>query len=127
MEDHKDKKIVNMSANCKLEVSFNPKNKIIYVCPRKPQYFLVTSSKCCGEVKVKYTGCNFDCKTGKIMGDLGLYTIFDSGIVFYPFRNMCPGTIDVLTFTAKDDCTTYDFTVIFSYIPCECCKESCCK
>ena len=68
-----------LSANCKLEVSFNPKNKIIYVCPRKPQYFLVTSSKCCGEVTVKYTGCNYDCRTGQIIGDLGyiLYMILE--------------------------------------------------
>jgi hypothetical protein len=127
MEDHKDKKIVKASVNCKLEVSFNPKNKIIYVCPRKPQYFLVTSSKCCGQVSIKYTGCNYDCKTGQIIGDLGCYTLYDSGIVIHPFKNIHPGEIDTLNFTAKDDCSTYDFTVIFAYAPCECCKESLCK
>lgn len=127
MEDQKDNKMANASVSCKLEVSFDQKNKIIYVCPRKPQYFLVTSSKCCGQVSVKYTGCNYDCRTGQIVGNLGCYTLYDSGIVIHPYRNMCPGETDILTFTATDDCTACHFTVIFAYVPCECCKENCCK
>jgi hypothetical protein len=116
-----------VSANCKLEVNFDPKNKIIYVCPGKPQYFTANSEKCCGPVTITYTGTKFDPCTKKICGDLGTYTTFNSGIVLDANHCIRPGTMDALSFTATDGCTCYNFTVLFVYVPCECCNsQSCC-
>ncbi|MDZ4957216.1 hypothetical protein GNF51_15800 [Clostridium perfringens] len=71
-----------LEANCKSEIHVKPKNKIIYGCPKTAQYFLAASSKCCGEIKVKYIGHGFDPKFKKVHGDLGTYFILNSGILF---------------------------------------------
>ncbi|MBD7912383.1 MULTISPECIES: hypothetical protein [Clostridium] len=115
-------------ANCRLDVNFDPKNKIIYVCSGKPQYFTATSSKCNGPITITYTGRKYDPCTKKICGDLGVYTTYDSGIVLDAYNCIRPGTMDTLSFTADDGCTCYKFTVIFVYSPCDCYNtQTCCN
>ncbi|KON13312.1 hypothetical protein ACP50_13120 [Clostridium botulinum] len=118
-------KHVDLSANCNFEMHVNSENKMIYVCPGKAQYFLASSSKCCGPISVKYLGHNYDERCKKIYGCLGTYFVFDSGIVIIPKKQLHPGAIDVLPFLAYDGCNYYKFEVIFTYSPCECCK--CCS
>ncbi|MDS0524561.1 hypothetical protein NNC19_02650 [Clostridium sp. SHJSY1] len=110
-------------ANCKLDVNFDPKNKIIYVCPGKPQYFTATSTKCCGPVTITYTGNKYDPCKNELCGKLGKYSFYNSGIVLHANHCIAPDTMDVLTFTATDGCNSYSFTVLFVYSPCECCNS----
>ncbi|WP_061309173.1 hypothetical protein, partial [Clostridium botulinum] len=101
------RKDVALSANCRLEMHVNPENEMVYVCPGKIQYFLASSSKCCGKINVKYLGhhclgTHGGHKCIKVYGKLGKYLILDSGIVFIPYRHIQPGCIDILPFIAYD-------------------------
>lgn len=113
----------SLEANCKSEIHINPQNKIIYVCPKTAQYFLATSSKCCGPINVKYIGHGFNQKFKKVSGDLGTYFILNSGILFIPNEHLRPGDIDVLPFEAFDGCSKFKFDVVFTFDPCKCCNK----
>jgi len=112
-----------LEANCRSEIHIKPKNKIIYVCEGGAQYFLVESSKCCKEIHTEFLGCRFNKKYNKIYGNLGVYYILSSGILFIPKKNLRPGEIDILPFKAFDDCNHYKFDVVFTFDPCKCCKK----
>lgn len=118
-----DSKHTPLEANCKSEIHVKPKNKIIYVCPRAAQYFLATSSKCCGQIKVKFIGYGFNPKFKKVCGNLGTYFILNAGILFVPKKNLQPGEIDVLPFEAFDGCNKFRFDVVFTFDPCKCCNK----
>ena len=100
-----------MKINCDLEVTVGSKNKIIYVCPGKLQYF-TASAICCYDdktIEIEYCGCNTKCICGEsvICGCLGYYKIVKSGIIFIPrhklseFHNEWFPT-DILCFKVKD-------------------------
>lgn len=74
--------------NCDLEVTVGSKNKIIYVCPGKVQYF-TASAICCSDddvIEMEYCGDNTKCICGEVFicGCLGFYKIVKSGIIFIP-------------------------------------------
>ena len=50
-KDCKECHVPPMKINCDLEVGVGTKNKIIYVCPGKVQYFTATAIKCSGDEK----------------------------------------------------------------------------
>ena len=118
-----DSKHTPLEANCKSEIHIKPKNKIIYVCPGAAQYFLATSSKCCGQIKVKFIGYGFNPRFKKVCGNLGTYFILNAGILFVPKKDLQPGEIDVLPFEAFDGCNRFKFDVVFTFDPCKCCKK----
>lgn len=109
----------NIYVSCNLKVGFDTKNKIIYLCPGKFQYFTVDVLKCCGDVTIKYIG---DCKKDKICGNLGIYKIVKSGILVETYYKLDKRKKDILNFVAVDNCTgaCYEFAVIFS------CTQCCC-
>ena len=122
-EEVSNKNYTPLESNCKSEIHINPENKIIYVCPKTAQYFLASSSKCCGPINVKYIGHGFNQKFKKVNGDLGTYFILNSGILFIPNERLRPGEIDVLPFEAFDGCNKFKFDVVFTFDPCKCCKK----
>jgi len=126
-----------MKINCNLEVTVGSKNKIIYVCPGKLQYF--TASAICGScdktIEIEYCGRNTRCICGEVVisGCLGYYKIVKSGIIFIPshrlseFHNDMFAT-DILSFNVKDECDKgVKFDVVFTYSKCvDCgCNKSC--
>lgn len=119
IEENSHKEESKISVNCRLKVGFDTKNKMIYLYPGKSEYFTVDVSKCCGDVTIKYKGCN-----GKkeICGNLAEYKIVGSGIVAEAYTKFDPRKKDFLYFTAIDECTneSYDFVVVFSSNLCEC-------
>lgn len=120
IEDFHDSDKAKIYVNCKLNVDFDTKNKAIYLCPGKFQYFTVNVSKSCGDVIVRYNGCY---SSEGICGNLGIYKLVESGIVVETYYKLNPKKKDFLNFTAVDKCTKecYDFVVVFSYNPCEDC------
>lgn len=100
-------------ASCNLKVDFDTKNKIIYLCPGKFQYFTADVLKCCGDVTIKYIG---NCKEDKICGNLGIYKIVKSGILVETYYKLDKRKKDILNFVAVDNCTgeCYEFAAIFS-------------
>ena len=123
--------------NCDLEVNIGSKNKIIYVCPGKLQYFTASAIKCSGDelIEIEFCGCNKKSVYGEtfIVGHLGYYKIVNSGIIFIPKRNLsefsdgCFPT-DILHFKAKSRCDKdVEFVVIFTFSRCVDCECGCGK
>ena len=108
-------KLTPLGANCKLEMHIENKNKVIYVSPRRVQYFLAKSSNCCGPIKVNYIGNKYSEKHSKRCGFLGDYYILNAGILFIPKKCLKPGAIDILPLVAYDGCNKYKFEAVFSY------------
>lgn len=113
IEDKYDSEKPKILVNCKLKVDFDTKNKMIYLCPGKSQYFTVDAFKCFGDITIKYKGCYTN---DGIRGNLAIYKIIESGIIAEAFSKIDPKKKDYLKFTAIDECTKecYDFVVIFS-------------
>jgi len=109
--------------NCNLEVELDNRNKAIYLCPEKVQYFTFKVLKSCGNVTISYQG---DSYCSDIYGKLGRYRMFEDGIIIYAYCNLNPKDIDILYFTATDDCTNScnKFTTVFAYDPCACCRDN---
>jgi len=107
-----------ISVNCNLKVDFDTKNKMIYLVPGKSQYFTVDVPKCCGDITIKYKGSY---QSKGICGNLGIYSIVQSGIIVETYCKLNPKKKDILNFTAIDECSRecYDFVVVFS-------SNSCC-
>jgi len=120
MEDHFHSEESKISVNCNLKVDFDTKNKMIYLYPGKSQYFTVDVPKCCGDITIKYNGCY---QSRGICGNLGIYSIVQSGIIVETYYKLDPKKKDILNFTAIDECTRecYDFVVVFSSNSCGCC------
>lgn len=120
MEDDFHSEESKISVNCNLKVDFDTKNKMIYLYPGKSQYFTVDVPKCCGDVTIKYKGCY---QSKGICGNLGIYSIVQSGIIVETYCKLDPRKKDILKFTAIDECTKeyYDFVVVFSSYSCGCC------
>jgi len=128
-----------MKINCDLEVGVGTKNKIIYVCPGKAQYFTATAIKCSGDetIEIEYIGDKKHCVKGEdegvIRGCLGVYRIVKSGIIFIPNRNLSEFPddwfpTDILCFKAKDKCEKdVKFDVVFTFSRCVDCECSCGK
>ena len=110
----------NISVNCKLKADFDTKNKMIYLYPGKSQYFTIDVSKCCEDLTIKYKGCY---PSKGICGNLGIYHIVQSGIIVKTYCKLDTQKLDILTFTAIDECTKEccDFVVVFSCNSCGCC------
>lgn len=129
--------VPSMKINCDLEVNVGSKNKIIYVCPGKLQYFTASTIHCCGEetIEIKYCGCNTKSVFGEtfICGRLGDYKIVTSGIIFIPNRKLSkfPSDFfitDILHFRAKSKCgKEVDFVVVFTFSRCVNCGCHCGK
>lgn len=123
-----------MKVNCDLEVGVENKNKIIYVCPRKIQYFTV-DAKCCScdkTIEIEYCGCNIKCICGEVVicGCLGYYKVTNSGIIFIPRHYLSKINndlfpTDILCFKVKDRCNKenkpFTFEVVFTYSKCADC------
>jgi len=132
-------KLPDIKINCDLEVEVGTKNKAIYVCPGKLQYFTAQAICCSGDetIEIEYRGHNTKCVYGEkiICGRLGYYKIVKSGIIFIPNKNLSEFNddwfpTDVLPFKAKDKCDKdVEFVVVFTYsrcVNCECgCNKSC--
>ena len=120
MHDCKSKKESSIVINCNLEVEIDNRNKTIYLCPGKVQYFIAKVVKSCGEVTIKYKG---HYSNEGICGKLGTYKIIENGIAVCTHHKLDPEDIDILCFTATDKCAENhtEFAVIFSYDPCMCC------
>lgn len=128
--------------NCDLKVEIDSKNKVIYVCPGKLQYF-TASAICCSsgeEIEIEYCGRNLKCICGEavIKGCLGFYKIVKSGIIFIPHRKLSIlhddwFPTDILCFKAKEKHDNVDkevkFDVVFTSSRCinsECgCNKNC--
>jgi len=118
--------------SCDVKVGVGRKNKIIYVCPGKLQYFTVTAKKCTGDetIEIEYCGDNAKRICGEVVirGSLGYYKIVKSGIIFIPRRNLSEFPddwfpADILCFNAKSKCgKDVKFDVIFTYSRCSCGK-----
>lgn len=137
--DHRCK-LPSIKINCDLQVEVGSKNKVIYVCPGKLQYFTANAICCSGDetIEIEYTGHNTKCVYGKekvICGNLGFYKIVKSGIIFIPNKNLSEFhddwfPTDILPFKAKDKCDKdVEFVVVFTFsrcVDCECgCNKSC--
>ena len=109
-----------ISVNCNLKVDFDTKNKMIYLCPGKSQYFTVDVPRCCGDVTIKYNGSY---QSKGICGNLGIYRIVQSGIIVETYCKLNTRKNDILNFTAIDECTKEccDFVVVFSCNSYGCC------
>lgn len=132
--------IPSMKINCDLEVTIGSKNKVIYVCPGKLQYFTASAICCCsgGEIEIEYCGRNAKCICGEVVisGCLGFYKIVKSGIIFIPrhklslFRDDWFPT-DILCFKAKEKHDGVDrevkFDVVFTSSRCITCERHCNK
>jgi hypothetical protein len=131
--DNKDRKdykcyVPSMKIDCNLEVSVGNKNKIIYVCPGKLQYFTASAISCSGDetIEIEYCGDNKKYVFGEtfICGFLGYYKIVKSGIIFIPRRNLSEFPddwfpTDILKFKAKSKCSKdVEFVVVFTYSRC---------
>lgn len=118
-EDYSCRKDSKIYVNCKLQVEFDTKNKIIYLYPGKCQYFTVDVLKSCDDVTIKY---NDDYSKNGICGNLGIYRIVKSGILVETYCKLDTKKKDILNFTAIDNCTKecYDFVVVFCSSPCRC-------
>lgn len=113
MEDNSQIEESGITVNCNLKVDFDTKNKMIYLCPGKAQYFTVDVQNCCGDVTIKYKG---NCHSKGIRGNLGIYHIVPSGILVEAYSKADIRKNDILNFIAIDECTKEcsDFVVIFS-------------
>ena len=112
----------HISIRCNLRVELDNKNRAIYLCPRRVQYFTFKVLKSCGEVWINHKG---DCHCSEIVGSLGRYKIVGNGVVVYTKSKLNPRDVDILHFTVIDRCTDscINFAAVFSYNPCNCCKE----
>ncbi|MDU4951176.1 MULTISPECIES: CshA/CshB family fibrillar adhesin-related protein [Clostridium] len=115
----------NQNVSCYLDVEVSPNNKIIYVCPGKKQFFPIKSNKCCGTVTLSYVGENFNSDGNYISGNLGKYTLLNSGILLSASCHLNPGDYDILSFKVNDSSCNTPFTLnaVFTYALCECCKN----
>ena len=132
--------VPSIKINCDLEVNVGSKNKIIYVCSGKLQYF-TASAICCSsseEIEIVYCGRNAKCICNEVVirGCLGFYKIVKSGIIFIPrhklyklHQELFP--TDVLCFIARDkNGKEVKFDVVFTYSKCgenEYESNRCCK
>lgn len=120
-----------MNINCDFEVAIENKNKIIYVCPGKLQYFTAHAICCPGseEIEIEYCGSHTKCINDQtvICGYLGYYRIVKSGIIFIPHHKLSEMheewfPTDILCFKAKEKCGKYVkevvFDVVFTYSKC---------
>lgn len=127
--DHKKEIHPFTLINCNLEVEIDNRNKTIYLCPGKLQYFTGKILKSCGEVTIRYKGYYSD---DGICGKLGIYRIVENGIAVYTHNKLNPKDTDILSFTVSDKCTNKcsELDVIFSYDPWQClrgCYRRCCN
>jgi len=127
-----------MKINCDLEVTVGSKNKIIYVCPDKLQYFTASAICCSGDstLEIEYCGTDTKCICGEsvISGCLGFYKIVKSGIIFIPSRKLSKFhddwfPTDILCFKVKEKChkevKEVKFDIVFT-VDCEReCKNRC--
>lgn len=131
------KPLKSMKISCDLEVAIGAKNKVIYVCPGKLQYFTASAISCSGDesIEIEYTGHNTKCVYGEtfICGSLGYYKIVKSGIIFIPNNYLSESPdhsypTDILPFKAKSRCDKdVEFVVVFTYSRCIDCECSCGK
>lgn len=132
--------VPTINIHCDLEVAVENKNKIIYVCPGKLQYFTAHAICCSGdeEIKIEYCGCHAKriCDQVVICGCLGYYRIVNSGIIFIPRRKLSEMhddwfPTDILCFKAKEKCgkdiKEVKFDVVFTYSKSIDCKSGCNK
>lgn len=112
----------HISIRCDLRVELDNKNKVIYLSPRRVQYFTFKALKSCGEVWINHKG---DRHCLEIVGRLGRYKIVGNGVVVYTKWRLNPRDVDILHFTVKDKCTDscINFAAVFSYNPYNYCKE----
>jgi hypothetical protein len=114
--------------DCDLSVVIGNKNKVIYVCPGKLQYF-TACALCCSsgeEIKIEYCGHNIKCICGEkvIWGCLGFYKIVKSGIIFIPRQKLFKlrpdwFPTDILRFKATDKSgKEVEFDVVFTFSKC---------
>ena len=128
--------VPSMKINCDLEVIVGSKNKIIYVCPGKLQYFTASAICCCNgeEIEIEYCGRNAKCICGEavIKGRLGSYKIVKSGIIFIPRHKLSVFhddwfPTDILCFKAKEKHDNVDkevkFDVVFTASRCINCER----
>ena len=117
--------IPSMKINCDLEVTVGSKNKMIYVCPGKLQYFTACAICCSGDktIEIEYCGHNAKCICGEVVikGCLGFYKIVKSGIIFIPRRRLSEFQddwfpTDILCFKVKDKDVKFD--VVFTSSRC---------
>lgn len=120
--------VTPMKINCDLNVVIENKNKVIYVCPGKIQYF-TACALCCADgeiIRIEYCGDNIRCICGEnlIKGCLGYYKIVKSGVVFIPSQKLYQMhydwfPTDILCFKAIDKSgKEVVFDVVFSYSKC---------
>jgi len=138
-KDHKCH-VSPIKINCDFEITVESKNKIIYVCPGKLQYF-TASAICCSDdktIEIEYCGHNTKCICGEavICGCLGYYKIVKSGIIFIPSHKLSEFRkdsfpIDILCFKVKDkddrDHRDVKFDVVFTYYRSTDCEHDCNK
>lgn len=103
--------------SCGLEVGINNEDKMILVCPGRPQYFTATALKCCGSNIITIT------RDPQVPSTelLGSYELDVSGILFTPNQDIKsrPNMPDTLPLIATDDCGRFiRFNVRFIYSPC---------
>lgn len=129
--------VPSMKISCDLEVAVGSKNKIIYVCPGKLQYFTASTISCSGDetIEIEFCGHSKKCvnREAFICGCLGYYKIVKSGIIFIPRRNLSEFPTDwyptdILNFKAKSKCDKdVEFVVVFTYSRCVDCECGCKK
>lgn len=118
----RNKEKPHISIKCNLRVELDNKNRAIYLCPRRVQYFTFKVLKSCGEVWINHKG---DRHCSEMVGRLGRYKIVGNGVVVYTKCKLNTRDVDILHFTVIDKCTDscVNFAAVFSYNPCNCCKE----
>ena len=129
-----------MNIHRDLEVGIENKNKIIYVCPGRLQYFTARAISCSDgeEIEIEYCGSHAKCICDQpvIHGCLGYYRIVKSGIIFIPRHKLSEMhddwfPTDILCFKAKEKCgknvKEIRFDVVFTYSKCVDCNCSCNK
>lgn len=116
--------IIAQTASCSTNVGISPNNTIIYVCPGKRQFFSINSTNCCGVISLYYLGENFNSSEGFIEGNLGNYTLLNSGILLDAPCNIQPGDYDVLSFQVVDSSCNLAtiLNVVFTYSACQNCN-----
>ena len=112
--------LIPQAIPCCTDVKVSDSNKIIYVSNGKDQFFPIKSKKSHGLVTLSYLGENFNPDKNYISGNLGIYTLLNSGILLSASCSMKPGTYDILSFKVYDSSCDYPFTlnVVFAYELC---------
>lgn len=114
--------------DCDLDVVIGNKNKVIYVCPGRLQYF-TACAVCCSsgdKIQIEYLGDNIKCICGEklIWGCLGYYKIVKSGLIFIPRQKLFKlrpdwFPTDILRFKATDNTgKEVVFDAVFTFSKC---------